>query len=93
MGNSGRNKLKKDFSPAERVFEKKMLKLGNGTNRTRCVNRRRTNNRMNPAKNLVQNSLLEVKGWLKRKDLVFPINSPVKEIVPRNKEKMMGMIK
>ena len=44
-------------------------------------------------KNFVQNSLLEVKGWLKRKDFVFLMNSPVKEIAPRNREKRMGRIK
>jgi len=32
-------------------------------------------------------------GWLKRKDLVFLVNSFVKEIAPSKREKKIGRIK
>ena len=67
--------------------------LNDRTRKTNCVRRISITRRIKPKKNFVQNSFLEVKGWLKRKDFVFLINSLVKEVAPSNREKRIGEMK
>ena len=69
------------------------IKSANETRNMSCKKKTRNKRRNKPKRNFTQNTLLLLTGLLKRKDFVFFINSLVKKIVPRNKEKRMGRIK
>ena len=68
-------------------------RFSSGTPKAKCASRARTKRRINPERNLTQNTLAVVKGWLKRNCFVFLVNSLVKEMAPRNREKRIGRTK
>ena len=69
-----------------------LIRSANGINRVIWHNKRRMKRRTRPEKYFIQNNLAVVIGWVRRNDLVLLVNSLVKEIEPRNREKRIGRI-